>query len=130
MAYNASWTISPEVSHHSELRKACIDLTVAMMYFYYTEYKIRHIVAAATRRFKVERLKLFIGFKYLTLDNEVLEPVPLPAFFDEVVSVMHLKEFTPDAIELALRYQNLWESRITLERLDAWQGNQNQKKAA
>ena len=126
VAYNASWTISPEVSRDTVLRKICVDLTVAMMYFYYTEYKIRHIVAAAIRRFKVDRLKLFIGYNYLKLGETVLPPVMLPTFFNEVASVMHLTEFTPEAIELSMSYLGLWENRITLERLNS----QPQQKAA
>ena len=126
VAYNASWTISPEVSRDTDLRKTCVDLTVAMMYFYYTEYKIPNIVAAAIRRFKVDRLKIFIGYNYLKLGETVLPPVMLPTFFNEVASVMHLREFTPEAIELSMRYLTLWEKRITLERRDS----QVQKKAA
>lgn len=114
VAYNSSWTIHPDIRHNPILRQLCIDMTAVFLLKYYEDYKIPHVLAGATLRFKVDRLKKFVGFEHVTLNGTKLANFECKPFFGETVSLMYMNRFRDEARFWANRYKPYWENRITI----------------
>ncbi|MGK5085055.1 hypothetical protein WDW37_17335 [Bdellovibrionota bacterium FG-1] len=114
IAYNSSLTVHPDARHDKQLRQLCTDMTVALFVKYYQEYKIPNVIAAATLRFKVQVVKEFAGFEYLSLNGSPLPPFDCKPFFGEKVALMHLRQFRDEAKFWANRYSCLWDNRLTI----------------
>lgn len=113
LAYNGSWTIDPRVREDKELSRFCKDLTFALLVQYYRTYQIPMVLAAAVTRFKVHKLKEFLGWEYITNQGAPLEEFPCEHFFNEPLSLMFWRKFSDEALALADRYQEIWDRRVT-----------------
>lgn len=116
VGYNASWTMCPRVSLDPELKLFMRELSTAMFYFYYTSQKVDNIIASASKTFKVNRLKEYMGFKYLSSAGEDLDAYPAKTFGGAPFYIMHLaKEDYPEQfIESSMKLKNFWDDRLEL----------------
>lgn len=115
VGYNGSWTVSKDLQKMKDrfdFRKASITL----MARYYTTYNIKHIIAAASAKYKVDHLKVFMGYDYFSEGSERLAPLNLVPYGSEPFYMMHLKEFSQQTFELCEvpEYRKLWEERVTI----------------
>jgi hypothetical protein len=51
----------------------------------------------------------------LTLNEHSLPNIHCPFLFGEETVIMHLKQFTPEALSIAAQYSDIWENRILIE---------------
>jgi len=126
LGYNSSWTIDPSWRSEPSLKQLARELSVAVFTNYYTSYKIQEILIGGVLRFKVDKIQAFLGFDYLKLNGEALPPVEAWFAKKEKAILMHLTQFSKEALELASKYKTLWENRITVD-LKTYEKN---KKAA
>jgi len=115
VGYNSSWTIKKKIRENPELVKLVRDLSVMMITSYYTHYKINEVLIAGVVKFKVDKLLTYIGFEYFQSNGKVLPPISCPFLFGEQTAIMHLKHFSEEAKALALKYDKLWNSRLTID---------------
>lgn len=131
VAYNASWTIHPHARVNKTLVKLCRDITVAFFVNYYSLANIKHIITAATLKFKADEFIKFIGFRPLELNGKPLSKFFYPhALINTDVLLMVLDDFTPEAIELAKRFQVIWGNRLQIGHSNISLGSTVKKKAA
>lgn len=116
VGYNASWTMCPRVLLDPELKLFMRELSTAMFYYYYTTNKIDNVIASASKTFKVNRLKEYMGFKYLESTGEALDAYPAKTFGDAPFYIMHLaKEDYPEKfIENSEKLKHFWDDRLEL----------------
>ncbi len=126
LGYNSSWTIDPRWRSDPRLKLLARELSVAVFTSYYRNYQIQEILIGGALRFKVDRIQAFLGFEYLKSNGENLPPLEIWFAKNEKVALMHLKQFSKEAIEMAEKYQKLWDRRITIDQ----KTYQNSKKAA
>jgi len=116
VAYNGSWTILPELRGIKSFSRVLRDLSVAMICTYYIESKFSLIFAAAAVRFKVNELKLKMGWLPLVFENSELPNISLKSFFDEQVGIYYLKEWSDFAIEMSRSFFDLWQERVIISK--------------
>lgn len=117
IGYNHSWTMCPTVHQDKELKKLCYDLSRVLMYCYYRDYNIPHMVLACSKRFKVDQQMLNIGFDYLRdTAGEIMPAFKAAGFAKEEFYIMHINDLShADSVKfLYNKYRELWESRLTL----------------
>ncbi len=116
VGYNASWTMCPRVQLDPELKLFMRDLSTAMFYFYYTSNNVDNVIASASQTFKVNRLKEYMGFKYLQSEGKDLDAYPAKTFGDAPFYIMHLaKEDYPAAfVENSHKLKHFWDERLEL----------------
>ena len=126
IAYNGSWTVSPELRAMKD-KINFWEITMMLITQYYTYYGIQQVIAAASARFKVDLGKVTMGFDYFRMEEEKLDPIVVSSYNDEVAYIMHLKEFSAHMKVLCDRpaYRSIWENAIIIGN-----ENQQQKKAA
>ncbi|MBH47911.1 MAG: hypothetical protein CME71_07035 [Halobacteriovorax sp.] len=118
VGYNHSWTMCPSVHLDKDIKKTCYDLSRVLMYCYYRDYNIPHMILACSKRFKVDQQMLDIGFEYLKDEQHNTMPVFKAAgFSQEEFYIMHINDLNhADSVKfLYNRYKDLWESRLTLK---------------
>mgnify|MGYP003639230762 FL=1 len=118
VGYNHSWTMCPSVHLDKEVKKICYDLSRVLMYCYYRDYNIPHMVLACSKRFKVDQQMLDIGFEYLKNENDtVMPPFKAAGFAQEEFYIMHINDLNhSDSVKfLYNKYKDLWENRLTLK---------------
>ncbi len=116
LAYNGSFTCDPDCRKYSNFKDLLWDLTLTLLVKYYTDYNIPHVVAVASKQFRVDRRKLLWGWKYLQHENEVLDALNCYPLFDTLFAPMELKQHSELAINVANKYQNLWDNRVVYEK--------------
>ena len=66
-------------------------------------------------RFKVDRWFSGWGFKALQKEGVDLSPIEVPFLVGEKVRMMVLRAFTPEILEEASPWREVWESRTILD---------------
>jgi hypothetical protein len=116
IAYNGSWTISPELRAQGREQVNFRDVSMAIFYQYYRDYGIQQIIAAASTRFKVDKTKTFMGFSHLQKDGKVLSPIFVSTYNREEAYIMHLERFSDELVQMSKTplHAGLWQDRICI----------------
>jgi hypothetical protein len=112
IVYDGSWTIDPQTRRD---RRLLHEIFTAMFVMVHDAYAIRETIAGAVLRLKTARHLSSWGYQPLELDGALLPPVAVQPLLGELVTLMHLREFTASARSIADRYRVLWEQRLTIE---------------
>ncbi len=116
IAYNGGWTIDPDLRVDKKISQLMWSLSTMMMFCYYRDYKIHKNLAGAAKRFKVDKMKVFMGYDYLRKkDGKRLEATIASMHNDEPIEVMYLKQFT-DAFytKTVSPFEHYWDDRLTI----------------
>ncbi len=116
VAYNSGYTVNPVHKDSQELKKAIKELSMVIFYQYYTHYNVKSVIAAAACKFKIERMKEFVGFNYLSLNGQKLPTFKAKVFNDDPYNIMHIDDgfFTDEIKEMSRAYKNIWNNRLTI----------------
>ena len=115
LAYTSSWTMDKTIpKSNRELRTVLRELFETMYVRYHLEYGIDEILVGGTLRFKTEVLFNFWGHHPLKLEDHELSHINVPNLLGEPVVVMHLKNFSNEAIEKVEKWRSMWDQRVTI----------------
>jgi hypothetical protein len=114
IGYNSSWTINPIWRHQPELKSIAKELSIALFTSYYLSRKIDEILIGGVMKYKVDKIQAFLGFKYL--ENEGVQLPPIETWFvkNEKTILMHLTQFSQEALNMAQKYEKLWNQRMEI----------------
>lgn len=127
LGYDGGYVISPHVRGDRELATKLHEMFQLMKVHFLKQYRIDESITAATCRFKVERICKFWGYQALEQDGARLGDVPVPRYDNELVTIMHMKDLDPKAIEAAKTFKLMWDNRIVISGSEI---AQRRKKAA
>lgn len=113
--YSGALSIEPS-ERSSKQRSEFFREILTMMYVnYQKETNYSELMAGGTIRFKVDKLMTFMGHVSLMKNNKELGPIKVKHLADEVVKVMHLREFTFEAKKIAKKWQHMWDDRLIIK---------------
>lgn len=88
---------------------------LTMMYVnYQKETNYSELMAGGTMRFKIDNWLASLGHNPLLNNNVELEPIHVKHLANESVRIMHLKKFSFEALQIARKWQHLWEDRFLI----------------
>lgn len=113
VGYNFGWTICPNVKDKAE-RKFLVNFSMAVYYFYYNFYNVNHIITAAFKDFKVNKIQEEMGFKYLSQRGKELTPFKGAVFNGKEAFFMYLEDlsFPLEFQNKALFLKKYWDEKI------------------
>lgn len=117
LSYTGGFTVDPKLRANRELVGELCSLMVVLHYFFHREAGEGHeIVTAPTIRFNIDSLLSPYGFLPLVDPGEEGDKsdVSFASYAGEKVRFMGVKTFNREMIQLAERYQSLWDNRILL----------------
>ncbi len=105
-----TWSISESASKEKDRN------SLAMLYFYYKENEIKNIIDASVITSNIHKLKEYMGYSYLSLNEMTLPPVPLECLFGEENYIMHLENssFSNEFIEKSNIFRKAWDEKTTV----------------
>lgn len=115
LIYSGSLSIDPSQRGSKERSLFFRELLTMMYVNYQKQIGFAELMAGGTCRFKIERWLESIGHSPLSLKNETLPPIEVRHLAQEKVQVMHLQEFSFEALRIAQKWQHLWEERLVID---------------
>lgn len=119
LSYNGSYTVHPEVRANKPLMKVMWEVSQAMMVNFYLEQQTEQVMAVCSRQFKIDRVKKNLGWDYFyhTNENQITElgEYHCQALGNSLFLPMTVKQHSEFALDLAKKYQILWEQRIVVQ---------------
>lgn len=115
IAYNGSFTILPKLREDKALMKYLWEVSFSLMTNYYLDEGIEHVLAVCSKKFKVNKKKEENGWNYIQHGDGVLSEYLCRALFDAPFVPMELKTSNELCHQSALRFKEMWLSRIVLD---------------
>ena len=114
-AYNASWTIQPNLD--KSVRNLVRELTYSLVCLYYTTEKIDYMINSTAALHAVNINEERMGMHYLkdSAGNK-LSSFKSPTFFDQPFFIMHTIEggFSAEFLEYSQKFKQLWDDRLVI----------------
>lgn len=124
LSYDAGWTVNPQIRENKELQIALKEIVVSFLVHHHRDYNIPHWVTFGICKVKTDQLFLKMGATEISDQPMISHPYLLQA--DARALILENHQYTEYAMEISRKYQDLWESRITI----SGDRQQDQKKAA
>jgi hypothetical protein len=115
IAYDSSWTMAAEARANPELKKTLREMFTAFYVLFHDAYRIQQLIGGGTIRFKTDEYFKYWGYEPISWNGEVLPPIHNPQLLGEPVRVMHLREFSEEAREVAARWKLFWKRALIIE---------------
>lgn len=110
--YLGSLTIDPDERKDKERSLLYREILTAMSVNYKRENADSELMAGGTIRFKFDRYLRSLGFQPFLWKGRELGPIRVHHLAGEAVLVLHLKEFSFEARQMAAKWDELWKRRI------------------
>lgn len=114
LCYDSSWTIAPLVREKHEFKKELRKIMEAIHVLYHLENQTAKLLAGGMKKFKMEKIYEYWGYKKISKDGVVLPEFELSFLFNEEAEIFYLKQFNEFAIAQAKTMENLWIDRVEL----------------
>lgn len=115
LVYSGSLSIDPSQRGNKERSLFFRELLTMMYVRYQREIGFAELMAGGTCRFKIEKWLGSIGHEPLGLDGKELSPIEVKHLAKEKVQIMHLREFSFEAMAIAQKWQHLWDERLVID---------------
>lgn len=113
--YEGSFTIDPMERETKERSIFFRELLTLMYVSYQKETNYSELMGGGTIRFKMEKWLASLGHTPFTKNNIELGPIKVKHLAGEQVLVMHLKEFSFEALRITKKWQHLWDDRLVIK---------------
>lgn len=107
--YSGALSIDPSQKKDKAHSIFIRELLTLMYVEYYKQHGNCELMAGGTVRFKIDNWLNSIGHTPLHID-----PINVKHLAGEVVRVMHLKEFSFEALRIAKKWNHLWNERLVI----------------
>lgn len=115
IAYNGSFTVSPDLRENKALMKHFWDITFSLLTNYYIEYNIEHVIAICATKFKIHDKKEKLGWNYISGEYGTLESYNCKAFFGANLVPMELTDLRSKSALPSSKFKAMWEHKIVLD---------------
>lgn len=115
LIYSGSLSMDPAERTSKERSHMLRELLTTMYVRYQKQIGFPELMAGGTCRFKIEKWLESIGHGPLIWKNKPLGPIQVRHLAQEQVQVMHLQEFSFEALRIAQKWQHLWEERLVVD---------------
>lgn len=110
--YSGALTIDPSNRGDKERSIAYREILTAMYVGYQHDHRPSELLAGGTVRFKIHDWLRSLGHLPLTCEGRELGPINVRHLAGETVQIMHMKEFSFEALRIARKWEKLWDERI------------------
>jgi len=114
--YNASWVVSLEIKD-PKIKEFLKQVSLAMGYYYFSSYHLKNIICGASSRYRVNKIKEKLGFKYLKDGSgNILEKVSSERFVGEEICIMHSDPlgFPKSIATFSEGFKHFWDKRVVI----------------
>lgn len=113
ISYLGSLVLDPVKKQSEEIPKQYLhDLFIVLQYFFAQENQIKEGIVGTTLKFKTDRFARFLGYKPLSLNGIILDPLAVPFVAHDLSQFHHRIGFAKETIELANQLQQVWKNVI------------------
>ncbi|MBC7693694.1 MAG: hypothetical protein H7222_18150 [Methylotenera sp.] len=113
--YGGGWTMAPHAQADRESAKDLKDRMAAMLTTYHLREAQGEELCLGVLRFKTERYFSKIGYEPLRdAEGEILPTFHLRSLLGEEVQMLHCRNFSLEARQLAKNHEILWNQRLQL----------------
>jgi hypothetical protein len=114
ISYDGSWTMDPAIRRDKTRSEYLKKIMTAINVQYHISSHVPEILGLGLLRFKTEQYFKNIGYRQLSQGDQLLPPISMGSLQNESVVLMHLTEFTKEALATAQEFNWLWEKRIEI----------------
>lgn len=114
LCYTGSLTIEPLERNTKERSIFFREMLTLMFVSYQKDTNFPEMMAGGTIRFKIEKWLSSTGHAPLMKNSIELGPINVKHLAGEQVLVMHLKEFSFEALKIAKKWQHMWDDRLVI----------------
>ena len=112
--YDSAYTIDPKIKNDPVVSPHLKNLILAKHVLHHENLGSREVIAGGNMRFKMERLYHFWGYDELAMNGKSLDPLVVPFYAGDKITVYHLTRWNEDALSLAATYKLLWSQRVVI----------------
>ena len=113
--YSGALSIDPLERNSKERSNFFRELLTLMYVRYQKETNFSELMAGGTMRFKIEKWLATLGHVSLMKNDVELGPINVNHLAGEQVQVMHLKNFSFEALRIAKKWEHMWEERLVIK---------------
>lgn len=115
LRYAGSWTMEAKERGNKEWSAVLRDLFTAIYVSYYESVPPVEVITGGTCRFKVDNYVKWLGHEALSFNGRELDPINVFHLAGERVLWTHLREFSPEARQVAKLYAHLWKNHVHIK---------------
>ena len=126
LSYEAGWTIDPLVRENKKLQNELKEVMTMFAINHHAEYNIPHWVTLGICKVKTDQFFIQMGLKEISAHSVLSHPYLHQTDARAIIS--QNGQYNDHVYEIAKKYQNLWENRITINMSSVF--NKNRIKVA
>jgi hypothetical protein len=114
VSYGGSWAIGAEARSNPVLQKVLKDLFAVTLVRHEMEIGTSERFCAGATKVKTHEYFQNLGYEKFCYDGQVLPTINTASLLGEPAFMFRCTRFSPAALDLADRYQKLWDSRLVI----------------
>lgn len=112
--YPCSWTTLKEYRGKEEYALNVKWALLSNVYFYMNHFVITDSIVLGMKHIKTDEVLKSMGYEEILINEERLKHLKNPAFNNQEVLLLHMKNYSREFLDIKDRYIDLYENRIIL----------------
>jgi len=115
VVFDSSWTVDPEIRSRREFTRVLQELFISNVIHWHAPEKRHEVLGTGILRVRTNRFFERVGFQQVQYDGEPLPPFGQASLQGASAVLIHFREGSSFARDVADAHHRLWENRITIQ---------------